>query len=242
MDPLSFLRSIVKFDQPTQPEPLKLHTGQIINGKVIRFLPNEMAVIQIGSQKIMAKLQASLIANQQYWFEVQSEAGKIHLKLLKGNMKQVSKETGEYVSNQNDTQDAIIEQIFTQVPLQVEQENIECSIQWNGRKMEDGKINPDNCRILFFADLKNIGEVLIDLQFQNRRIQMVIINGTRELERLAQSLLPGLKENLQKLNFQLASVRIEPPPAEKSLKALIRKTNSNDKAEDPIRGMVDIRV
>lgn len=76
MDPLSFLKSIIKSDQAAQLEPIKFNQGQIINGKVIRFLPNDMAIVQIGSQKLMAKLETSLTANQQYWFEVQSELGR----------------------------------------------------------------------------------------------------------------------------------------------------------------------
>src|SRR4051812_3957761 len=102
MDPLSFLKSIVRTEQPAQqPDSLKLRPGQIINGKIVRFLPNQMAVIQIGSQKLMAKLEASLLANQQYWFEVQSGEGKVHLKLVKGNSKAVpsmaSNEGPEYL-------------------------------------------------------------------------------------------------------------------------------------------------
>jgi hypothetical protein len=75
VDPLSFLKSIIKSEQPAQLEPVKLKQGQIINGKVILILPNDMALIQIGSKKLMAKLEASLAVNQLYWFEVQTEAG-----------------------------------------------------------------------------------------------------------------------------------------------------------------------
>lgn len=243
MDPLSFLKSIVKFEQPAHSEPLKLKQGQIINGKIIRFLPNQMAVIQIGSQKLMAQLETSLAANQQYWFKVQSEAGKIHLKLVKESIKQITQESSESVRVQNNSPDGLIEQVYTQVPIQLGQENVEISIQWNGRKNEDGKIDPNNCRILFFVELKNIGEIFVDLQFQNRKIQMVILNGTQNLDLIAQSEFARLKENLQKLNFQLASLKIDPPPSEKSLKALLRKPSTNDKIVDQYQGLgVDVRV
>jgi hypothetical protein len=243
MDPLSFLKSIVNVEQSVPNEPLKLAEGQIIIGKIMRILPNEMAVVQIGSQKLIAKLEISLAANQQYWFEVQSEAGKIRLKLLKENSKQVSNEAIDYTKDQTNNQDGAIEQLFIQVPVQLGKEQSEWLIQWNGRKRNDGKIDPDNCRILFFVELKKMGEVIVDLQFQNRKVKVGIINGAQNIEAIAQSHLSLLKENLQKLNFQLTSLKVDPPPSEKSLKSLIRKTTATEKTVNNYQGMgVDVRV
>ncbi|MCQ6279680.1 hypothetical protein [Bacillus sp. EB600] len=246
MDPLSFLKSIVRAGQPAQrPDSLKLRPGQIINGKIVRFLPNQMAVIQIGSQKLMAKLEASLLANQQYWFEVQSGEGKVHLKLVKGNSKAVpsmaSNEAPEYLLNQNNGSDGLIEQNYTQVPIQLGQEKAELAIQWNGRKKENGKIDPNNCRILFFIELKNIGEILVDMQIQNRRIAVVIFNGTTDLSVTSEPQMSILKENLQRLNYKLSMLKIQLPPSEKSLKNLIKKPTSLDKIAGNYKG-VDIRI
>ena len=38
--------------------------------------------MQIGSQKVVAQLEASLVANEKYWFQVQSGEGKVRLKLM----------------------------------------------------------------------------------------------------------------------------------------------------------------
>jgi hypothetical protein len=241
MDPLSFLKSIIKSEQPTQPEPLKLKQGQIINGKVLRFLPKDMALVQIGSQKLMAKLKASLVANQQYWFEVQTEAGKIHLKLLKGNTKQIQKEAVEDLISANKGQDAGIEQLYSQIPIQLGQEKTEISIQWNGRKKENGKIDPDNCRILFFVELKNMGEIFVDLKFQNRNVKIIMLNDTHGLEQIAQPLIKLLQNNLESQNFNLISLKIEPPPTEKSMKFFIRKTAASGAIEHEQGLGVDVR-
>lgn len=239
MDPLSILKSIIKFEQPKQPEPLNLKQGQIINGKIVQLLSNRMAIIQIGSQKLMAKLEASLNLNQQYWFKVQSEGGKIHLKLV--NEKTLI-EPSESFSTQNSVPDRGIEQIFTQVPVQFGQEHAELLIQWNGRKKENGKIDSENCRILFYVELKNIGEIFVDLQFQNRKVKIVMLNDTHDLMRMAQSQISLLQNNLMELNFQLSSLIIEPPPTEKSMRSLIRKTTANEPVE-PYQGRgVDVRI
>lgn len=242
MDPLSFLKSIIKIEQPSQLEPLKLREGQIINGKVIRFLPNDMALVQIGSQKMIAKLEASLGANQQYWFEVQSDLGKVQLKLLKGNTKLIQKEAIEDLRSPNKGQDGIIEQFYSQIPIQLEQEKTEISIQWNGRKKENGKIDPDNCRILFFVELKNLGEIFVDLQFQNRNVKIVMLNDTHDFKENVHSQISLLQDNLKKLNYQLTSLIIEPPPSEKSMKTFIRKTPASG-GVDHYQGMgVDVRI
>ena len=38
--------------------------------------------MQVGSQKVVAQLEASLEANENYWFQVQSGEGKVRLKLM----------------------------------------------------------------------------------------------------------------------------------------------------------------
>jgi hypothetical protein len=242
LDPLSFIKSIIKSEQSAQPEPIKLKQGQIINGKILRFLPNDMAIVQIGSQKVMAKLEATLAANQQYWFEVQSDLGKIHLKLLRGNSKQIPKEAAEDLKSTNKGENVGIEQLYSQIPVQLGQEKTEISIQWNGRKKEDGKIDPDNCRILFFVELKNMGEIFVDLQFQSRNIKMVMRNDTHGLERFAQPLILLLQDNLKRQNFNLTSFSIEPPPSERSMKSFVKKPPASGVFKH-YQGMgVDVRI
>jgi hypothetical protein len=242
MDPLSFLKSIIKSEQPPQLQPMKLREGQIIHGKVLRFLPNDMAMVQIGSQTLMAKLEATLSANQQYWFNVQLVAGKIHLKLLKDNPKLIQKEAIVDPRSPNSGQDGVIEQFYSQIPLQLGEEKTEISIQWNGRKKENGIMDPDNCRILFFVELKNLGEIFVDLQFQNRTIKISMLNHTQGLEQIAQPLILLLQNNLKRQNFNLESFSIDPPPSEKTMKSFLKKPPANGVFEH-YQGMgVDVRI
>jgi hypothetical protein len=242
MDPLSFLKSIIKTEQFSQLGPLKLREGQIIHGKVIRFLPNNMSVVQIGSQKLIAKLEASLEANQQYWFEVQTDLGKVHLKLLRGNTKQILKDAVEDSRSLNKAQDGIIEQFYSQIPIQLEKEKTEISIQWNGRKKENGELDPDNCRILFFVELKNMGEIFVDLQFKNRNIKITMLNNTQELKQIAQPLISLLQNNLKRQNFNLTNFTIELPPSEKSMKSFLKKPPASAVVEHYQGTGVDVRI
>jgi hypothetical protein len=56
--------------------------GQILNGKIIKLFPNGMASLQVGSQKMVAQLEASLDVQHRYWFQVQPGDGKVKLKVI----------------------------------------------------------------------------------------------------------------------------------------------------------------
>ena len=58
---------------------------------------------------------------------------------------------------------------------------------------------------------------------------------------IAEPQMSFLKENLQRLNYQLSMLKIEHPPSGKSLKNLIKKPTSPDKIAENYKG-VDIRI
>ena len=76
-----------------QPKALTFKPGQILNGKILKLFPNSVATLQVGSQKVVAQLEASLEANEKYWFQVQSGEGKGQIEAngksskIKGKMK-----------------------------------------------------------------------------------------------------------------------------------------------------------
>lgn len=57
-------------------------TGQIINGKVLKLFPNGIATLQIGGDRVVAQLEASLEVYRRYWFQVQPSEGKLRLKIV----------------------------------------------------------------------------------------------------------------------------------------------------------------
>ncbi len=247
MDPLSFLKSIWKQSEnvPVRDHLLKLRPGQIISGKIVKMLPDQLAEIQIGSARFVAKLETSLSLNQQYYFQVQPGDEKIHLKLIKGNLADSlplhSKGAVEETVINNPHYEGAVEQFVTQVPVQLGSDTAEVTIQWNGRKQENEKIDPNDCRILFYLELKNIGEILAVLQFQNRNLSITLMNGTPGLNDIIESQIVILKESLQKLNYQLGPIKIEQPVSNKPLKALIKKNDRTTMDSNRVSG-VDIRI
>src|SRR5690625_4257549 len=82
------------------------------------------------------------------------------------------------------------------------------AMQFEGQKTEEGKLNPDFCRILFVLDLANIRETIIDMQVQKRMISMTIFND-RVNKQSVRPLEAKLKKDLESLAFHLSSINVK---------------------------------
>lgn len=82
-------------------------------------------------------------------------------------------------------------------------------IDIESRKGENGLINPDFCRILFYLDLNKLGETIIDMSIQKRLINLTVYNQEEKLRSILQSLKPHLHSGMNKLNYQLSTVQFK---------------------------------
>lgn len=114
--------------------------------------------------------------------------------------------------------------------------NTDLTIKWSGKKNKDGKLDPDYCRILFYLDLKNLKEVVVDMQVQNRIVTLLIMNDNPKLKTIASPLLSNLKEGLQQIRYQLSSVQFKPLD-EKNGKMILREM-----MQDPFSTGVNILI
>jgi hypothetical protein len=240
MDPLNFLKTFLKLEGNVQPTINKFLPGQIIVGKVIRFFPNQMAEIQIGSQKLIAKLEIPLTANQQYWFQVQSGEGKIRLKMIKQDSNHIGYSNDQQTSiipkESLEENQGLIEQFVTQIPILVGNSSSDLTIQWNGRKKKDGKLDSNFCRVLLYLNLENIGDTFVDLHIQNRIMSISIENEKTDLRLVVAPLIHTLKEKLSEMNYHLTSLTFEQSSKMNKVKKGIPSFGST-----PYEG-VDIRI
>ncbi|MGS2776831.1 hypothetical protein ACVBAX_05580 [Robertmurraya sp. GLU-23] len=102
-----------------------------------------------------------------------------------------------------------VQQIVIQIPLALMNKQTDLTIQWNGRKDANGKIDPSYCRVLFYLDLENMNETIIDMQIQNRIMKITIINDHENIKQLSSPYLASLKDSLQKLDYQLSNVSFQ---------------------------------
>ena len=97
-------------------------------------------------------------------------------------------------------------QIVMQIPLNFLGKNTEGSIQWNGRMKDNGKIDSNFARILFYLDMEVLNETVVDMQVQNRVITINLYNDSPQLEMYSEPLKHALKKGLMEKEYQLSGL------------------------------------
>ena len=108
-------------------------------------------------------------------------------------------------------QESPITNYAVMVPLKLLGTTTDLTIQWEAKKNEDGKLDPNHCRILFYINLNYLKETIVDVQIQNRIVSLNVINQHEKPVKLITALQPILKDALFNLNYQLSSVKWSQP-------------------------------
>lgn len=101
-------------------------------------------------------------------------------------------------------------QLIMQIPLQFLGKQTEATLQWNGRMKENGKIDANYARVLFYLNMEALEETMVDMQVQNRIITIHLYNNQPHLEVLAEPLKATLKKGLSDKNYQLSGLFVKP--------------------------------
>ena len=139
------------------------------------------------------------------------------LRLLNENPPPAVKEAAELVLNkltgfQLLSQEAgPIQQLVVQIPFMLGGKTNELTMQWSGKKTEDGKIDADFCRVLFYLKLEHLDDVIVDMQVQNRIMSVQIFNENPTLRKMAEEMTPLLKLKLAEIDYHLSSVHFHVP-------------------------------
>lgn len=65
-------------------QPLVLNEGQMVHGQIKQLFPGQLAEVQIGDQKMIAKLDVPMRAGESYYFQVASVQPETQLKIIAG--------------------------------------------------------------------------------------------------------------------------------------------------------------
>ncbi|MCR8848626.1 hypothetical protein NQ095_09440 [Rossellomorea sp. SC111] len=117
--------------------------------------------------------------------------------------------------------------IVQQFPMYLFGRNTDITLQWTGKEKEEGVIDGDYCRVLFYLNMKELDETLIDMQVQHRVISLTVWNDHPAVEALSQPLIPDLKKGLEKLGYQLSAVKVKKPDKHENLSEKILGDASN---------------
>lgn len=97
-------------------------------------------------------------------------------------------------------------QLLMQVPLEFLGKKMDATLEWNGRMKEDGKIDSDFARIMFYLKLETLDETVVDMQVQNRIVTITVYNNDAQLQQLANTFKTALKEGLLSVGYTLSGV------------------------------------
>lgn len=110
--------------------------------------------------------------------------------------------------------------------------NQDIFMQFEGKKTEDGKIDPDFCRILFVLHLKNLQETIIDMNVQKRIISITIYNDKSDLTNKIKNIKEMLEDNLSSLHYHLSTVKWKPLYEQKLEERKQMKTDSKKEQKE----------
>src|SRR5699024_2525050 len=86
----------------------------------------------------------------------------------------------------------------------------EVYLELQGKKTDEGKLDLNHCRILFFLDLAHLKETNIYMHTPQHKLPTVIFYFRTDLKQQAIPLKPMLEQGLDKLGYQLSSVTFKP--------------------------------
>ncbi|MBM7647148.1 hypothetical protein JOC78_000069 [Bacillus ectoiniformans] len=107
-----------------------------------------------------------------------------------------------------------LQQLVMQVPMQLFGFQTDLTLQWSGKKKEDGKLDADFCRVLFYLQLEYMNETVVDMQVQNRMVNVQVYNDTPNIKLLAEPMIPNVKAGLEKIGYHLSAIQFKAPEKE----------------------------
>lgn len=138
-----------------------------------------------------------------------------------------------YLSGENGPQ----HQLIMQVPLEFFGKKTDATLQWNGTMKENGKIDADYARVMFYLNLGALKETIIDMHVQSRVVNVTIYNENEQLAPLIEPLKATLSKGLEAHQYQLSGVALKPYEREKNVVTpTLHATNSDG------QGGVDLRI
>lgn len=142
---------------------------------------------------------------------------------------------GMQIQSVNDTVNFL--QASIQIPGEKLTLNGDLQLEFEGKKTESGKIDPAYCRILFYLNLTNLKETVIDMNIQKRAVSVTVFNDNNTISDHSLALKPMLRDGLSALGYHLSTITVKPLKQTTMAKNNISKRTENNSYQG-----VDYRV
>ncbi|HHY74608.1 MAG TPA: hypothetical protein GX497_15555 [Bacillus bacterium] len=228
-----------KIDNLMSNSPVNWNNGKDVV-KVLKQLINHLGLQHehnIMTMEDEQSIENRLLALKPLLMKALSESSD--MKLNEKIQQLLSRITGQQLINVG--QEGPIQQLLLQLPIMLHSHSSDLLIQWTGKKRENGQIDSDHCTILFYIELVQLQEMLVDVRVQNRIVTIQIYNDTPQLDVIVKKYQMALKEQFANLRYHLSSIVVT-----KREEVLDKKINSIPtkifSAFPPRTNGVDIRI
>ncbi|MDQ0214318.1 hypothetical protein J2S13_000714 [Oikeobacillus pervagus] len=169
---------------------------------------NALALMKTSFQLMGIDLEGQLSNKEYFQDSLKSNLIKLLIEPIPAQVREIADTLVHRMNAQHilSGENGPLQHLIMQIPISLFQWSTDLTIQWSGKQMENGELDPDYCRILFYLDLQFLKETVIDMHVQNRMITIQIFNEQEKIKQVAQPFLPSLKERLQKMGYQLSDV------------------------------------
>ncbi|WP_144521392.1 glycosyltransferase [Bacillus pumilus] len=106
-----------------------------------------------------------------------------------------------FVQQENQT----ISQMMVSYPLFSKHSVQDLTFILKGHKKKDGSIDISQCRLMFYLNMENLEETLIDCTIQQKVMSITVETG-HELQGIIYPMIPAVRENLNALGYSLTGI------------------------------------
>ncbi|MCZ8512441.1 hypothetical protein O9H85_08340 [Paenibacillus filicis] len=109
--------------------------------------------------------------------------------------------------------DALFSQITLFVPLLNGNGEQTASIHIQSRKGKNGRLDADNCRLVFDLSMRSLGNTMVDVQVVNKIVSLHVHNDLPFTQELLESQKEEIKDKLSSIGYQFISLKCSPYPS-----------------------------
>ncbi|MFG6148931.1 hypothetical protein [Halobacillus sp. B23F22_1] len=102
-----------------------------------------------------------------------------------------------------------------QLPGELMGMNEDAFVHFESKKNRKGEIDPDSCRIMFYLQLEQLSETVIDLMIVERRVNVTIYNDHDAVSSAIGKHKKVMKTGIEQLGYQLTSINLKQGAANK---------------------------
>ncbi|WP_458110327.1 glycosyltransferase [Bacillus zhangzhouensis] len=106
-----------------------------------------------------------------------------------------------FVQQENQT----VSQMMVSYPLFSKHSVQDLTFILKGHKKKDGSIDISQCRLMFYLNMENLEETLIDCTIQ-QKVMAITVETAHELQGIINPMIPAIRENLNALGYSLTGI------------------------------------